>query len=576
MSDDTPEPAAPDSPDESAAPSGARLDVRRLIAVIALCVGGVAYFFWDDIRDVVKPPVIVGLGRPVAELRQTHPDLIKNHPEVLQLPVPDAALTDDAQFELEVQRRDGTLGVTFTRVGAAVTRIVWRKKGDEHVETLVGQEEVPNRAFVVELPGSEDWSTQEFRVVEKTAHKVVFSRTADGGRLTLTKTFTLRSDRPVIDLEVNIESLEPSDWVLDKGYDLIVSNSVGEPPEHDKDECTISVRSNHVTDHHAVRRLSGARAWPSKEERRRAGHGPRGAPPTLEWVATTNRYFGLIVRPEEPLFDAKMLFTRTAECAAAVTLHVPPPRAVLPGSRVRQRFHVYAGPKDYEVLASLPGRQQEAIDLYFGRAAIFVLEWIYERTVRNYGVAIILMTVLFRLLMWPVTWVNLKSMVDLKRANAELEKIDAREPPRSQIEARAAWLKEARVWEKVQSRATLGVLLPLLILLPVLLMLYYALSTGYEFYRQPLGLWIDDISKRDPYFVLPVLMGLGMMGQLRAISPNPSRERSWLLMPIAFTLIFAFFSAGLVLFWLADTLVGWGQVAIIQRRRGRRAEGAAS
>ena len=129
------------------------------------------------------------------------------------------------------------------------------------------------------------------------------------------------------------------------------------------------------------------------------------------------------------------------------------------------------------------------------------------------------------------------------------------------------WLKGARVWEKVQSRATFGAFLPMIILLPILLVLYYTLRAGYEFYRQPLALWITDISTRDPFFLLPVLMGLAMMGQFRAMSDDPKKERSWILMPVAFTVIFAFFSAGLVLFWTVDTLAGWGQLLLIKRGR---------
>ena len=152
--------------------------------------------------------------------------------------------------------------------------------------------------------------------------------------------------------------------------------------------------------------------------------------------------------------------------------------------------------------------------------------------------------------------------------------IDAREPPRSDLDAHTWWLKEARVWEKVQSRATLGVFLPMIILLPGLLILYYALRVGHEFHHQPFILWITDITRRDPVFLLPILMGAAMMGQLRTMSANPARERAWIFMPIAFTVLFSFFSAGLVVFWLTDTLAGWFQLAMV--KRGKRRAGSAA
>ena len=556
---------APETGD--AAPSPApQVDVRRLLLVIALIVGGLAYFFWDDVRDVVKRPEIV--------VRTVPPE-----PETPDDPV-------------ELRRRRGALDVTFTRVGAAVKHLTWTGP-DGHVETLIAQE-VPNRAFLVELPGSEKWAEHLFDVTDirrETHTDVRFERRSEGGSLVLVKTFRIYEDKPVIDLEVRIRNAPPHDWVRWRPYTFTVCNAAGVPSELGKDDCLISVRANNFIDHHRVRRISGVQDWPSVDEIRRANHGLEHGPVRLEWVATASKYYGVVVRPERPLVGTKrapatetdpehpplMELTRTADCGAAVVLHVSPRKD--PNRLVDELvnvFHIYAGPKDYDALAALPGRQQECVDYwYFGRPTILLLEWMQGK-VRNYGVAIILLTLLFRALMWPVTSYNLKSMVNIKIANARLADIDAREPPRSDVEGHTWWLKEARVWEKVQSRATIGVFLPMAILLPVLLILYYALKVGHEFHHQPFVLWISDISARDPSFLLPILMGAAMMGQLRTMSEDPSKERSWIVMPVAFTVLFAFFSAGLVLFWLTDTLAGWLQLALIKRRGAKPGSAARS
>jgi|GEM_PF-3355734 len=531
---DEPGPTAPQETPPAAAPG---IDLRRLVLVIAVCVGGLIYFFWDDVRDILKPPEIAAPAIPA-----------------------DALLPEN-----QVDVKAGPLAITFTTVGAAVVNMTWTNPADGHVETLISQDE-PNRAFVVELPGRADFADLPFTLVKQDEKDGVtslqFASCDLGDGFRLVKTFDIESNAPVIRLEVQFKKRST---LLENGFVLKVCDAVGVPSELDKDDGLISVRSDTITDHHKVRRVSGVQDWPTKEERLRAGHAGIEAPATLEWVAAADKYFGIIVRPEQELAGAEMTFTRTAKSAAAVRIHVPLTVQLAPA-----RFQIYAGPKNYDALAELPGRVQESINYwYFGRATTLLLKWIHRNTVQNYGVAIVIVTIIFRLLMWPVTRYNLRSLVDIKVANARLAEIDAREPPRSEVQARAAWLKEARVWEDVQRKATVGVFLPMLILLPVLLILYYTLNAGYEFYRQPLGLWIHDISRRDPFFVLPVLMGLAMMGQLRTMSENSAKERSWIFMPLAFTLLFAFFSAGLVLFWLVDTLAGWGQLITIKRGKRR-------
>jgi len=566
----TPKDPAPDSaPDDTTAAKPPRqapsIEPRRLILIIAIALGGLAYLFWDDVRDIVKPPQII-----------------------------EAAVPPDALLETNrVHVKAGRLDITFTKIGAAITHLTWTAP-DGHAQTLISQQDVPNRALVVDLPGSSEWSNHEFQFLGKTVRngvtKLTFRRNSLDDGLRLVKTFAVRSDVPLITLDVAIRVNTPgapSAARLGKeGYVLHVANAVGTPSELDNDDCLVSVRANRIVDHHRVRRISGRQDWPTEVELRRAAHGHREIPPTLEWVATAGKYFGLILRPDPPLFGAQMTFTRTHDCAAAVRLTVPPPAARRStdadapppddlGGDIHDTFHIYAGPKHYDALAKLPGRQQECIDYWwFGREATLLLKLIHDTVVPNYGVAIIIFTIIFRLLMWPVTSYNLKSLVNLKIANARLADIDAREPPRSDVDGHDWWLKEARVWENVQRKATIGAFLPLAILLPVLLVLYYALNAGYEFYRQPFVLWITDISEPDPVFLLPILMGAAMMAQLGAMSENRAKEKSWIIMPIAFTIIFAFFSAGLVLFWFVDSLAGWLQLLVI--KRGRRRSGKAT
>ncbi len=609
-------PAAPAGQTPKAPPAwlaklfGPDVDVKRMLIVTLLCVAGVVYFFWEDVRDIIKPPKII---------KQTV-----------------SAGLSDARNDITIKA--GALDITFTPAGGSIKHLTWTNANDGYVETLVSQKGgVPNQALVVNLPGHENAADALFTLASRTdgggTTTLIFKSGDLGKGVRMTKTFKIRSDKPLIELTVHITGIPAGDAINEKGYALRISNAVGVPDDLSKDDPLISVRAKKNVDHHPVRRVSGAREWPNEDERKRAGGQSGEEIPAIEWVATASKYFALIVRPVRPIKDATMIFTRTADCAAAVDLVIEPAE---PTTMMTNTFSIYAGPKDYGVLKELsnssapPSRLQDSIDYWgLGHEATGLLQMVRDKIGGNYGLAIIVATLLLRILMWPVTGINLKSMVKLKLANAKLTDVDAREPPKTEEDAkewleellplkkagaeppaervhartewlrdqlaadtppeelqqliddkaarvawlkpmRAEWLKGARVWEKVQSRATIGAFLPMVILLPILLVLYYALNAGYEFYRQPLALWITDISARDPYFLLPVLMGLAMMAQFRAMSGDPKKEKSWIIMPAAFTIIFAFFSAGLVLFWTVDTLAGWGQVALI--RRGKKPE----
>jgi YidC/Oxa1 family membrane protein insertase len=569
----------PDAPESTQPAVTQPLDTRRLLLILVIAGGGLVYFFWDDVRDFVAPPDI-----PAAETEYKQ--------EVgAFVPVPANALLDDNLVSVSVEGStpatlgDWVLDCTFTRIGAGITNLTWRKKdrpADEAEPIIVQDGDLPNRGLLLRLPGSARPVDAEYRLVdERTDEKGAvirsFKCTYSGATpLEVTKTFRIRTDLPVVELMVAIENISADDWLLDDstdeagepagGYRLVLANAVGRPSDMDADDSQITVRADDIAAHHAVRRISGTKDWPTEEEEKVAGPGHAKGTPTLQWVSLASKYFGLILLPAEPKHGARMRFTRTHECGAAVDIHLPPADA--PAGLIVDRFAVYAGPKQYDTLRELRGRPQESIDYwYFGRPATLLLKAIHDKVAANYGVAIILVTILFRILMWPVARYNLRSLVDIRVANARLDEIDAREPPRSDREERAWWLKEARVWEDLQRKATIGVFLPMLILLPVLLILYYTLNVGYEFYREPFALWICDISEPDPYFVLPVLMGLAMMGQMRTMSENPSKDKTWIWMPAVFTILFAFFSAGLVVFWTVDVLGGWFQLWTIKRRK---------
>jgi len=115
-------------------------------------------------------------------------------------------------------------------------------------------------------------------------------------------------------------------------------------------------------------------------------------------------------------------------------------------------------------------------------------------------------------------------------------------------------------------RALLGSFLPLAIQIPIFFALYQALDSSLELRKAAFLFWVKDLSVMDPFFILPMLMGLAMILQQRLTAVSPQSDRTWIWMPVGFALLFAFFPAGLVLFWLTDTLFSVGQLAWITAR----------
>lgn len=232
---------------------------------------------------------------------------------------------------------------------------------------------------------------------------------------------------------------------------------------------------------------------------------------------------------------------------------------------------LYLGPKDYDVLAAQGHGLEEAVDFgIFGFLAyplLVGLKWIYAY-VGNYGVAIILLTVLIRVLFLPLTHTSMKSMRKMQELQPEMKAIRERYKGVKDLEKRQEMNEEIMGLYKEHGVSPLGGCLPMLLQMPVLFAFYACLSVAIEIRHAPFMLWIQDLSMYDPYYVLPVLMGVSMYAQqkMSPTSADPTQARIFRLMPIMFTFFFLSLPSGLVLYWLVNNLLGVGQQAVITRQ----------
>lgn len=251
---------------------------------------------------------------------------------------------------------------------------------------------------------------------------------------------------------------------------------------------------------------------------------------------------------------------------------IVPAGAVAPGASASIAVPLYAGPQDQEKLAALAPGLELAVDygwLTVIAAPLFwVLQWVHGWS-GNWGIAIIILTILIKLLFYPLSEASYRSMAKMRVVAPKLQRMKELYGDDRQRMQQA--MMELYKTEKINP---LGGCLPILVQIPVFIALYWVLLASVEMRQAPFALWINDLSAPDPWYILPVLMGATMIIQTRLNPepPDPVQAKVMKIMPVAFSIFFFFFPAGLVLYWLVNNILSIAQ----QWHINRLLEGAAA
>ena len=244
-----------------------------------------------------------------------------------------------------------------------------------------------------------------------------------------------------------------------------------------------------------------------------------------------------------------------------------------PGAPSELTVSYFLGPKKPAALEGAPGKLSLAVDLgifgFIARPIITFLD-LLNGHVHNYGVAIIILTVLIKLALWPLAQKSYKSMEQMKKLQPMMEKIREKH-----ADDREKMNAEMMALYKTYKVNPAGGCLPMLMQLPVFFGLYTGLMNAVELRHAPFVWWITDLSAKDPYYVLPVLMGLSMIVQTRMNPepPDPVQAKVMKIMPIVFSVFFFFFPAGLVLYWLVNNILSilqQGRINTVIERAGKK------
>ncbi|MBB5518050.1 membrane protein insertase YidC [Amphiplicatus metriothermophilus] len=323
------------------------------------------------------------------------------------------------------------------------------------------------------------------------------------------------------------------------------------------------------------------------------------------WVGITNKYWlAAAIPPQGERFNAVMRNVGGPERPVFQASYALSPRTLAPGETATLTSYLFGGAKDVDILRSYEkppekgglgiARFDSAVDwgkfFYWATRPIFtVLDFLGDRT-GNFGVAILLLTLIIKILLFPLANKAYEMTAKMKKLQPQLEQLKARygdDKMKLQQEMMALYQKE-------KLNPVTGCL-PIFVQMPIFYALYKTLFVTIELRHEPFILWIRDLSAPDPTTifnlfgllpydptalpligaflgvgVLPLLMGVAMWFQMKLNPPpaDPIQAQVFALMPIIFTFLFASFAAGLVLYWFWNTLLSIGQQWIIMKRNG--------
>jgi len=366
----------------------------------------------------------------------------------------------------------------------------------------------------------------------------------DGQGVNVTKTFVFHRSMYAVRVEYSIDNQSAAPWTM-HSYARIVRT---DPPIE---------RSMFKVESYASR---GPAIWAVKEKDDEHTYHKldiekpdqiKQFPPVAgSWLAGLQHHFVSAIVPDHTKTYALSLGVKGREYILGA---IGPAEVVAPGNKAEVKEDFFVGPKLQKQLESIHPELSRVADygvLTLLSKPLFSMLDFAHSFVRNWGLAIILVTFLLKLLFYPLSEKAGRSMARMRTLAPRMKALqETYKDDRSKLGQATMELYKT---EKVNPLAGC---LPMLIQMPVFLAFYWVLLESVEMRQAPFFGWINDLSSRDPYFILPILNGLAMWGQskLNPPPPDPVQARIFQLMPIVFSVMFALFPAGLVLYWVTNT-----------------------
>jgi YidC/Oxa1 family membrane protein insertase len=273
----------------------------------------------------------------------------------------------------------------------------------------------------------------------------------------------------------------------------------------------------------------------------------------IKWFSFEGEYFAALLIP--PPSKEITLSVKGTEKDLLKADIVTPPLSIPPREKVSVVYQIYLGPKDEDRLKALGVGAEKLVDFGFFTIVAKPLLWFIRLTHKvtgNYGIDIIIISILIKIIFLPLTQISFKSMKEMQKVQPEMNRL------KEQFKNDKARLQqEVMLLYKRRKINPMSGCLPMLIQIPVFIALYNALQNGIEMRHAPFFLWITDLSAKDPIYITPLIMGATMVIQqkMTPTAADPTQAKMFMLMPVMFTFLFLNFPSGLVIYWLINNVL---------------------
>ncbi|WCR46161.1 membrane protein insertase YidC [Stutzerimonas stutzeri] len=392
----------------------------------------------------------------------------------------------------------------------------------------------------------------EYRLAEGQDELVVdLNYSADG--VNYTKRFTLERGNYALKVNYLIDNQSEKPWT---GY------LFGQLKRDNSGDPSSSTATGTAT-------YLGAALWTKDEPYRKVSMGDMDESNLREsvqggWIAWLQHYFVTAWIPQAD--DTNQVQTRKDSQGNYIIGFTGPAVTVPAGAQGETGATLYAGPKSQDKLEELSPGLRLTVDygiLWFIAQPIFWLLENIHALLGNWGWSIIVLTIVIKLAFFPLSAASYRSMARMRAVSPKMQALKEQHGDDRQKMSQA--MMELYKKEKINP---LGGCLPILVQMPVFLALYWVLLESVEMRQAPWMFWITDLSIKDPFFILPIIMGVTMFiqQQLNPTPPDPMQARVMKLLPIIFTFFFLWFPAGLVLYWVVNNVLSIAQQWYITRK----------
>jgi YidC/Oxa1 family membrane protein insertase len=475
------------------------------------------------------------------------------------------------KFEDRVEASALTISLTRFIKGLLGGKIQEQKKPMPLDLVNTSEEEgLPLGLTLLPFPSDGSWEVDKDKLDLLTRGEkgeITFSKDFENG-LKVSKKFGFTSDKNTIDLEVEIQNASPRQVQVQLGLDWIGKIELEKLADEENKDYGLKFAyfKNQKMEKKTFGGASTSGCTPGcSSPKRKVEPFEFSEKGDIGWYSFEGEYFAALLIPPAAEHSVTLAVKGDEKNILKVRGTLSP--ISIPSKQaIKVPYRIYLGPKATRPLKELGVGAEKLLDFGFFSFIAKPILWFLNLTnsvTGNYGIDIIIVSILIKIIFLPLTQISMKSMKEMQKVQPEMTRI--RETYKND---KARLQQEIMLLYKRRKINPMSGCLPMLIQIPVFIALYNALQNAIELRHAPFFWWIKDLSAKDPIYITPLIMGATMVLQqkMTPTSADPTQAKMFMLMPIMFTFLFLNFPSGLVLYWLVNNVLSIAHQSYVNKK----------